>query len=153
MNAATSHASAAQPLAKPIPVPDAGSAAFFAGALEGKLMLLRCHTCGTFMSPTAYLRVPVRPRCVRCFSSQLSWAQSSGRATLHSFAIMHQLYHEAFAGELPYNIALVETEEGVRLTSQVVGCANGELQIGMPLMVMFERLSDQVAIPKFRRPG
>lgn len=151
MNAASSHATAGQALAKPIPVPDAASAPFFAGALEGKLLLLRCQTCGTFMSPTAYLRVPVRPRCVRCFSSELGWAESGGRATLYSFAIMHQLYHEAFAAELPYNIALVETEEGVRLTSQVIDCPHEELRIGMPLLVTFERVSAQVAIPRFRR--
>jgi uncharacterized protein len=137
--------------AKPVPVPDETSAPFFAGALAGRLMLLRCRVCGTFMSPTAYLRVPVRPRCVRCFSGDLDWVPSSGRATLYSFAVMHQLYDPAFAAELPYNIAVVETEEGVRLTSQVVDCPTGELEIGMPLEATFERLSDDVAIPKFRR--
>jgi uncharacterized protein len=139
--------------AKPVPVPDEASAPFFAGALEGKLMLLRCPACGTFMSPTAYLGVPVRPRCVRCFSAALEWAPSSGRATLYSFAVMHQLYDEAFAAELPYNIAVVETDEGVRLTSQVVDCPNEELEIGMALEVTFERRSSEVAIPKFRPLG
>ena len=62
---------------------------------------------------------------------------------------MHQLYDEAFAADLPYNIAVVETDEGVRLTSQVVDCPNDRLEIGMPLEVVFERLSDEVAIPKF----
>jgi uncharacterized protein len=137
--------------AKPIPVPDEASAPFFAGALEGRLMLLRCRACATFMSPTAYLGVPLRPRCVCCFADQLDWAPSSGKATLYSFAIMHQLYDEAFAAELPYNLAVVETDEGVRLTSQVVDCPNDELEIGMPLEVTFERRSEQVAIPKFRR--
>ncbi len=136
--------------AKPVPVPDEASAPFFAGALDGKLMLLRCHACGTFMSPTAYLGVPVRPRCVQCFGPELEWTASSGKAMLYSFALMHQLYDEAFAAELPYNIAVVQTEEGVRLTSQVVGCPNDELKIGMPLEVIFERCSDEVAIPKFR---
>ncbi len=72
--------------------------------------------------------------------AELEWAASSGKATLYSFALMHQLYDEAFAAELPYNIAVVETEEGVRLTSQVVDCPNEELEIGMPLEVTFERL-------------
>jgi uncharacterized OB-fold protein len=141
------------PPAKPVPIPDEASAPFFAGALEGKLMVLRCRSCATFMSPTAYLGVPIRPRCVQCFSADLEWARSSGRATLYSFAVMHQLYDEAFAAELPYNIAVVETDEGVRLTSQVVGCPNSDLEIGMPLEVVFERCSDDVAIPKFRRAG
>jgi uncharacterized OB-fold protein len=136
--------------AKPIPVPDEASAPFFAGALEGRLMLLRCGACGTFMSPTASIAAPLRPRCVECFSAELEWAPSSGRATLHSYALMHQLYDEAFADEIPYDIAVVETEEGVRLTTQVVGCANDALQIGMALEVVFERMSDEVSIPKFR---
>jgi uncharacterized OB-fold protein len=136
--------------AKPVPIPDEASAPFFAGALDGRLLLLRCRDCATFMSPTAYIRVPVRPRCVACFSGDLEWAPSSGNATLYSFAVMHQLYDAAFAAEIPYNLAVVETEEGVRLNSQVVGCANEELEIGMALEVTFERMSDEVAIPKFR---
>jgi uncharacterized OB-fold protein len=61
---------------------------------------------------------------------------------------VHQRYDEAFAAQIPYNIAVVETEEGVRLTSQVVECES--LEIGMALEVTFERVSDAVAIPKFR---
>jgi uncharacterized OB-fold protein len=136
--------------AKPVPIRDEASAPFFDGALQGKLMLLRCGACATFMSPTAYLGVPLRPRCPECFSDQLDWAASCGNATLYSFALMHQLYDEAFAAEIPYNIAVVETEEGVRITSQVVGCPNDQLEIGMPLEVTFERMGDRVAIPKFR---
>ena len=135
---------------KPVPVPDEASAPFFEGALHCELMLLRCRACGTFQSPIAYIGVPLRARCVNCFSGELEWAPSSGKATLYSFVIMHQLYDEAFAAEIPYNIALVETEEGVRLTSQVVDCPNERLEIGMPLEVTFERMSDAVAVPKFR---
>jgi uncharacterized protein len=136
--------------AKPVPVPDAHSAPFFDGAREGLLMLRRCRACDTYMSPIAGIGAPVRPRCVACFSGDVGWAASGGRASLYSFVIMHQLYDEAFAAEIPYNIAVVETEEGVRLTSQVVDCDNGALAIGMALAVVFERLSDAVAIPKFR---
>jgi uncharacterized protein len=134
---------------KPVPVPDEASAPFFAGALQGRLMLLRCRACETYLSPTAYLGVPVRPRCVACFCGDLEWSPSSGKATLYSFAIMHQRYDEAFAAELPYNIAVVETEEGVRLTSQVLDCPNDRLEIGMALEVVFEQMSDDVAVPKF----
>ena len=136
--------------AKPVPVPDETSAPFFAGARAGRLMLLRCRACATFCSPIAYIGVPLRARCVNCFSGELEWSASSGRATLYSYVIMHQVYDEAFAAEIPYNIVLVETEEGVRLTSQVVDCPNDQLEIGMPLEVTFERMSDAVAVPKFR---
>jgi uncharacterized OB-fold protein len=137
-------------LGKPVPIPDEASAPFFDGALQGRLMVLRCRVCGTFQSPIAGIGAALRPRCVACFSGALEWAPSSGRATLYSFVIMHQLYEPAFAQDLPYNIAVVETEEGVRLTSQVIDCANDALQVGMPLEVTFERMTDAVAVPKFR---
>jgi uncharacterized OB-fold protein len=134
--------------AKPVPVRDAASAPFFAGALRGELMLLRCRACRTFQSPTAYLGVPSRPCCVRCFAAALEWAPASGRGNLYSFALMHKVYDEAFAEDVPYNIAVVETEEGVRLTSQVVEC--DELEVGMALEAVFERCNDEVAIPRWR---
>lgn len=135
---------------KPAPVPDHASAPFFDGAAEGRLMLLRCGACGTFQSPTApYIGQPVRPRCLACFAAALEWTPASGRATLHSYALVHQRYDEAFAAELPYNVAVVETEEGVRLTSQVVDCPSGELRIGMPLQVAFERRGEHLSIPVF----
>ena len=64
--------------AKPVPVPDEASAPFFDGALRGELMLLRCQACGTYQSPMAYIGVPLRARCVTCFSGELTWAPSSG---------------------------------------------------------------------------
>ena len=88
---------------------------------------------------------------MRCFSADLEWAPAGGRGALYSFALMHQVYDPAFADEVPYNIAVVELDEGVRMTTNVVGCANEELWIGMPLEVTFEHVSDEVAIPKFRR--
>ncbi|MHB8695760.1 MAG: Zn-ribbon domain-containing OB-fold protein [Solirubrobacteraceae bacterium] len=145
---------ATHPPAKPAPIPDEASAPFFAGAAEGKLMLLRCRACGTFQSPTApYLGQPVRPRCLECFAADLDWAPAGGRATLYSFALVHQRYDEAFAADLPYNIAVVETEEGVRLTTQIVDCPGEELRIGMALEVTFEQRGDAVWIPTFRPRG
>jgi len=58
--------------AKPVPVPDDESRPFFDGALEGKLMLRRCRSCGTFMWPVGgVIATPLRPRCVECFAGEL----------------------------------------------------------------------------------
>jgi uncharacterized OB-fold protein len=137
--------------AKPVPVPDDGSAAFFEAAARGELVVLRCQDCGTFMSPTGGIGTPRRPCCINCFSRKLEWAPTSGKAVLHSYVLMHQVYHPGFADEVPYNIAIVELEEGVRLTTNIVDCPNDELTSGMPLQVTFEDVTDEVALPKFRR--
>src|SRR3954464_15958341 len=119
--------------AKPVPVPDESSAPFFDGALADTLMLRRCRACNTFMSPIAGVGAPVRSRCVACFSGDVEWAPSSGLLKTYSFVIMHQLYDDAFAADIPYNLGVIETAEGGRLTSQVTGCPKKWLRMEMAL--------------------
>jgi uncharacterized protein len=126
---------------RPVPVPDEASASFFDGAAKGELMLQRCGSCGAFMWP-------VKPRCVECFSADVDWAPASGRAELYSFVVVHQRYP---GFEEPYVVATVETLEGVRFNTSIVGADPGELEIGMPLEVVFERISEEVVVPKFKR--
>ena len=127
---------------KPVPQPDEASMPFFQGTREHKLMLQRCSGCGA-------ATWPVKTRCPNCLSPDLAWVQASGKGTLYSFALMHQVYHPGFASEVPYNIAEVDLEEGVRIISTVVGCANAELHIGMPLTVCFEDMTGEITVPKF----
>ena len=127
---------------KPIPLPDEASQPFFDGAREHQLMIQKCTTCGAVM-------LPVKSRCDNCLNPTVIWIQASGKATLYSFVLMHQVYHPGFAGEVPYNIVQVDLAEGLRMTSNVVGCSNESLQIGMPLEVTFDDMTDEVSLPKF----
>jgi uncharacterized OB-fold protein len=126
--------------ARPVPVPDEASAPFFEGAARGELVLQRCRSCGAFMWP-------VKPRCIECFAGELEWAPVSGRAELYSFVVVHQRYP---GFDEPYVLATVETAEGVRFNTSIAGAEAGELEIGMPLEVLFERVSEDVVVPKFR---
>jgi uncharacterized OB-fold protein len=96
---------------------------------------------------------PVQARCNNCLRPTVAWRASSGRGTLYSFALMHQAYHPGFADEVPYNIAQVELEESLRILTTIVGCSNADLQIGMPLEVTFEAITDEVTLPKFKPIG
>lgn len=73
-----------------------------------------------------------------------------GRGTIYSFNVMHQVYHPGFASEVPYPVVLVELEEGCRVLSNVVDCPADRLRIGLGVEVVFERLNDDVVLPKFR---
>jgi uncharacterized OB-fold protein len=132
---------------KPVPEVDAESRPFFSAALHEQLALPRCSDCRSFLGLTSNV-------CTECLSENVEWAVVSGRGTLFSFGIMHQKYHPGFANDIPYNIAIVELEEGPRLQTNIVGIDNGELHVGLPVVVTFERVSDDVALPKFRpAPG
>jgi uncharacterized OB-fold protein len=132
-----------QTVSKPVPVPDDISAPFFDGARQGKLMLQHCAACGKWS-------FPIRKRCPHCFATKLEWRPASGRGTLYTFAIMHQVMNPGFAGAVPYNIAQIDLEEGVRMTSNVVGLPNADLKIGMALEAFFEDVGQGVSLPKFR---
>src|SRR4051794_19153510 len=93
--------------AKPVPVPDEASKPFFDGAKEHKLMIQKCSDCGVPIWP-------VKPRCDNCFSANIDWSEASGKGTLYTFALMHQLYHPGFESELPYNVSVIELKEGLR---------------------------------------
>ena len=127
----------------PIPTADEASEPFFRGARERKLMLLRCTGCGRH-------RLPGRERCADCWSTNAEWVQASGRGKLYTFGIMHQQYHPAFAGAIPYNFALVELEEGPRLVTSIVDCPNEELRVDMPVQAVFDDVSEETTLVRFR---
>lgn len=132
-----------QAATKPVPVPDEISAPFFNGAREGKLMLQHCSGCDQWS-------FPVRERCPHCFAARLEWRQASGRGTLYTFTVMHQVMNPGFASAVPYNVAQVDLEEGVRMVSNVVGIRNEALRVGMKLEAVFEDVGESVSLPKFR---
>lgn len=118
-------------------------APFFDGAKRGELVIQRCKDCRAYLAPGAIL-------CTECLSESLEWVRASGRGTLFTFGIMHQRYHPGFFGEIPYNVAVVELEEGPRLNTNIVGVANSALTIGMRVVVTFDKLAPDVAVPKFK---
>ena len=127
---------------KPIPEPDEPSRPFFDAAMAGKLVLMRCTACGAH-------RLPSRQHCDRCLSTDLEWVTASGRGTVRTFGVMHQRYHPGFNDDIPYNVTVVELEEGPRLPTNLVGISNDQIRVGMPVLVDWERYED-VALPKFR---
>ena len=128
---------------KPLPEITPEMAPFWEAARRHELVLQRCAGCGSF-------RFPARELCSRCLSRASTWERVSGRGTLFSFAVMHQAAHPGFAADLPYAVVTVELEEGARLLSNVVGCPLRDLRIGMPLEVVFDDVTPEVTLPKFR---
>ena len=134
-------------VAKPLPEITPAMAPFWDAARRHELVVQRCRGCGAH-------RFPARDICSRCLGREADWVPVSGRGSVFSFAIMHQVYHPGFADAVPYAVVVVELEEGARLISNVVGCPVGEVAIGLPVEVVFEDVTGEVTLPVFRpRPG
>lgn len=126
---------------KPLPQADAESVEFFEGARRHELMLMRCRSCGAY-------RLPSRPRCPDCWSTETEWIPASGNATLYSFGLMHQKF-PGFEDDVPYQYAVVELDEGPRIVSNVVGVPAHALRIDMPLRAVFDDVADDTTLIRF----
>jgi uncharacterized protein len=131
---------------KPLPRPTEDSAPYWDAAQRGELCMQRCSDCG-------HTRFPPSVLCARCLSERHEWTRLSGRGTVFSWIIVHQSQHPAFNADTPYNVTIVELEEGPRLHATVVDCPNDQIRIGMPVEVVFDRVADDVTLPRFRRHG
>ena len=129
--------------AHPIPQPDAESQEFYDGARRHELMLMRCRLCRAY-------RLPSRPRCPDCWSTDTEWARASGNGTLYSYGIMHQKF-PGFADDVPYNYAIIELDEGPRIVANIVGVSDDELRVDMPVEALYDDISDDTTLIRFTR--
>lgn len=128
---------------KPLPSPDEVSRPYWEGCRQGRLPLQKCQDCG------AYQTFP-RIVCYRCLSERLDWVEASGRGVVYSFSTLYRPPAPEFADDIPYTVALVELEEGVRMMSNIVDCAPESVEIGMDVRVVFDNVTPDIALPKFR---
>lgn len=130
---------------KPLPKSDPVTAPFWESVNRGKMEIQRCDGCATF------LFYP-RALCPSCGSRALTWTPVSGRGHIYSMTIVHRPTNAAFKADSPYVVALVQLDEGCRMMSNIVGvdASPANVRIGMHVEVAYDKVTDQVTLPKFR---
>ena len=130
-----------------LPVPDLETAPYWEATREGKLLIKECGSCGR-----AYFYP--RNHCPHCWSTDTAWREASGRGTVYTFTIVYQNDLPPFRDRLPYVVAIVELDEGVRMTSNIEGIDPEDVRCGMRVQVGFREEQrgeeDVVSIPVFR---
>ncbi len=128
---------------KPLPVITDLNKEFWQSAQRGELRLQRCNTCG-------HIRNPISQICPKCLSEDSAWTSLSGKGTVFSFVTFHQVYHPAYKGDVPYNVSIIQLDEGPRMISNVVGVPPSEVTVGQKVEVFFDKVSDACTIPRFK---
>jgi uncharacterized OB-fold protein len=131
---------------KPLPRIDEESRGYWEALARHELYLQRCAACRT-------LRFPPRTVCPSCLSSEIEWVRASGRGTVYSFTVTHQNQAPGFRESLPYVLAIVELDEGVRMMTNLVGCTPDAVRVGMPVVIEFADVTDEITLPTFRPAG
>jgi hypothetical protein len=130
--------------AKPLPRIDEESKGFWEACVRHELYVQRCRACRS-------LRYYPRALCPACLSDDTEWVRCCGRGTVYTFTVTHQNQAPGFRDELPYVLAYVELDEGVRLLTNIVGCSPEDVRIGMPVEVLFDDVTAESTLPKFRK--
>ena len=130
--------------AGPLPVPTPETRPFWDGVRRHELCLQRCRACGE------YFFYP-RAACPKCLSPDFEWHATSGRGTLHTFTVVHRGARNFPLGP-PYVIAIVALDEGPRLMTNLVGVEPdpSRITIGMAVQVVFEDVTSEATLPRFR---
>ena len=134
-----------EPKTKPVPRPDELTSPFWDAAKEHRLAIQKCKDCG-------YYNHPPKPLCDKCSSENLAFESVSGKGKIYSYTIMHQKNVPGFEAEIPYLNVLVELEEQPKLfmITNLRGAGPKDVKIGQAVEVIFERLTDDIALPQFK---
>ena len=127
-------------IARPVPEPTIDSKPYWDGLKERRLLLQQCGNCGL-------VRHYPRPMCARCHSLEVRWIESSRQGRLHSWTEVHHPFVPALRDEIPYVMATVELEEGVRLQCQMLGADAAALRLDLPLEIVFREVQDGLVLP------
>lgn len=136
---------------KPVPEVDPDSEPYWEAAAEGRLVVQHCADCGE-------RQLYPRRLCRHCGSRDLNFEDHDGVATVYSYTVCHVAGQPGYDDETPYPVSLVsldlpeENPSGrpIRLISHV-DCPAEDLQMGLPVAVDFERISDdpEIHLPVF----
>jgi uncharacterized OB-fold protein len=128
---------------KPPPVVTEESRPFWEACRQGKLLVQYCTQCQRHQFyPRLY--------CMHCGSNALRWVEASGHGVIYSYTIIHLNKSPEFINDTPYNVAIVQLEEGPRMLSNIVDIDLTELRVDLPVTVVFDQVTDTITLPRFK---
>jgi hypothetical protein len=125
---------------RPHPDPEPLVRPFWDAVAAGRLDLQRCAACGR------HVFYP-RAICSHCGQGPLEWVTASGLGTVHAYTVAHRA-PEPFSSEVPFVVALVDLDEGVRMMTRLVDVEPAQVSIGLPVKLS---ISGDPPLPTFTR--
>ncbi len=126
------------------PVISHDTAFFWDGTAAGELRIQHCPVCGT-------LRHPPGPMCPSCGADKPDYVLAAGRGEVFSYVVHH---HPKVPGKtLPFVVALVQLEEGVRMVGELIGVDPATVSVGMPVEIALTKIDDELTMPHWRPSG
>jgi hypothetical protein len=131
---------------KPLPLPNSDTKEFWDGAKRHELLLQKCSQCGNY-------RYPPSPICPNCFSQDFKWEKASGKGEIYTYTVVRVPLSLEWEPYVPYVLATIKLDEGVRMVATVVDCKPEDVKIGMQVKVVFNDATERFTIPEFKPVG
>ncbi len=129
-------------MASRLPPANSETAGFWENAARGVLVVQHCPACG-------HRQFFPRAVCIHCMCPEPEWQPVSGFGTVHSFSVVHRPAHPDFAQRVPYVIAVIDLDEGVRMFSNIVGTTPDAVRVGQRVRVTFQPEAGDRVLPVF----
>jgi len=129
--------------AKPLPHLDEENRPWWEALKRHELYLQQCRDC-------AAIRYYPRAQCPECLSPRTEWVRASGRGKVYTFTTTWQNQAAGFREALPYVMAYVQLDEGPKMLTNLIDCGPEQVKIGMPVEVVYEDVTAEVTLAKFR---
>jgi hypothetical protein len=98
-----------------------------------RLLGVKCETCGKYYFP----KRSVCPKCRR--KGKLVEFKYSGKGKIYSFTEV-TAPPEGFEDQVPYVLAIIELDEGAKLTAQIVDVHKKDVKIGSRVEQVFRMI-------------
>jgi uncharacterized protein len=135
------------PTAMTDPFADEETQPFWDAALQGKLVAPKCTSCGTFV-------LPPQPRCFHCRNQTFEYVDLPGTGTIYTFTVVRHPLAPNLQEVVPYVSGVIDLDgtqgAGARMIANIVDADPATVAIGDKVSVWFDRVSDTLAVPRFR---
>lgn len=127
---------------RPLPQPTDITRPFWEAAAAHRLVVQACKACGT-------RQFYPRLMCTACMSEDIAWVESSGKGKVYTFTVNHRAPNAFMKTRLPYVVAAIDLDDGVRMIANIVGCPIDQIEVGSRVKVLFEDTGFDITLPQF----
>lgn len=129
---------------KPTPALDPDSTKFWESCRAHQLQVQQCSNCNR-------KRFPAKAHCANCQSTDHDWVEASNTGHVYSWIVVrHPIPKSVFGDDVPYAVALIDLEPGVRMVSRIVDCDPDDVAANMQVQVKFDDVTDELTLPNFK---
>jgi len=128
---------------KPLPTKSRDGAQFWEATRRHELVTQHCPDCNKH-------QFPPRRLCVHCGGRRVGWKKVSGKGEIYSFTVVHRAPEQSFLGDVPYVVAVIDLAEGGRMMTNIVDYPVDQVRVGMAVTAVFDKVTDEVTLVKFR---